>query len=570
MNENFNRRVRHFLLFDGEAGCSYVGERCRSFLKELSDFQEDSQKALNEVEERRKKLTALSQELTSSPIFSLLQKKKGKEIELQLLLVAQELQEIPETVEAVRVPRCIVNICKIFPCDISSDAKICRVLKDRLEFLQRRFLSEFHLFLDAHMTLISKADSSQSIWIDFFEKAKDLLLAYFSVSLLPCAIFHRMSEPVAKYKECLDAALTPIWGRFHFHLCQARVDRSHEQLIWTFTYAQSFVHMLLSICSATSSSNELQNIVDENFESASKEQICSKAAKFMRAHILHIIEDIPLEPQSVLIQIIESSLELDGELSAIVPVVESVSSMIALNPRAFSFWISCDFLYAKRALESVCEPESVYSPAFPAWDESHYCYSSLYECISLFKTFLRRHRYQPAVAQRYIAEVFLEPLLSLMLGLLLLRIRSCVEIRDLSNSRFPFWVGKSAGFDGLPSVIKAFFGCINYIDDAFEELRTDFKADSNRFLAHWKELKKSVSASEWNPSSAANLVSKSMQLSPVPSDINSEVFSPESQVDVETVGNLSSTFRAQLKAMKNAVEIQIYETLDRESEILLN
>lgn len=572
-NEKFNRRVLEFLLFGGEisVSCSQIADRCKNFLGEVTNWQEESQMVLCDLQKKRAEVRAVTEKFQNSSILELIRRKRQMEIELQILMIAQELNKIPETVDASIVSPHIVAIRNNFPGDLSPESKITLLLRGRLDFLQRRFLNEFHIFLDEHMSIISSAASSSSMWTEFFDRAKVLLVAYFAISLLPCVIFPQSSEAVAKYKECLDSALTPLWGRFHFHLSQARSDRSSEQLLWTFTYAQSFVQMVLTICSAISSSTDLQKIFPADYDTAGKEQIVYKACKFMRAHLLHIIEEIPVEPENLLIQIIESSLELDEVLSTISPLTEHVSSMIALNPSALFYWITCDFLYAKKIIESACEARIVYTAAFPTWDDTFYCYTSVYECISVFKTFIQRHKYQLASVQGYVSGVFLEPILSMILGLLLLRVRSCAVIRDLSNHRLPFWVGKAAGFDNLPIEIKNFLKCVSYVDDSIADVATSYKCDSTRFLSHWVDLKWWVGNAEWKESSAVGILSQSFRLIPVPVDISSELGHVEGNSEkTKALEEVITVFRAQLKALKNGIEVQIYDALDKESEILLN
>ncbi len=71
-------------------------------------------------------------------------------------------------------------------------------------------------------------------WSQFLLAAREWLLAFALVSLLPYGLTESKTACLEKYQEVLDEALTPLWGRFQFQLAAARETRSTSQLLWTF------------------------------------------------------------------------------------------------------------------------------------------------------------------------------------------------------------------------------------------------------------------------------------------------------------------------------------------------
>ena len=92
----------------------------------------------------------------------------------------------------------------------------------------------------------------------------------------------------------------------------------------------------------------------------------------------------------------------------------------------------------------------------------------------MYHTFVSRYRFQPKIALDYFSSLVLEPLLCCILGLILLRVRSCDDIKGLSYSRLPHWVGKSGGMDALPNNLKSFIQTINYVEESFDKVKLNY------------------------------------------------------------------------------------------------
>jgi hypothetical protein len=182
-------------------------------------------------------------------------------------------------------------------------------------------------------------------WESFLAHSKVWLLAYTSVSLLPVILTETKSLLPERYLEYLDEALTPLWGRFHFHLCvsQDNIQNSvfhimnnaythtnntnsssissnsnsstassslslyHNHLQWIFTYSRNFLHLILGLCTEMAQSKQLQQLLlvtsDKPHQPPPPQQqqsifhgdvlvktyILDKAVKFLRAYVAHVL-----------------------------------------------------------------------------------------------------------------------------------------------------------------------------------------------------------------------------------------------------------------------------------------
>ena len=49
-------------------------------------------------------------------------------------------------------------------------------------------------------------------------------------------------------------------GLYTFHLTSARESKSFEQFVWTFSYAKSFVSLLVNLCTQLTAAGQLQDL----------------------------------------------------------------------------------------------------------------------------------------------------------------------------------------------------------------------------------------------------------------------------------------------------------------------
>ena len=529
-------------------------------------------------------LEKLSAQVINSPIFSYMEKKKELETEHQILLVALDLAKINMDTPLKDIPEIMISLKNNFPTDLHTHAKLSSVLKYKCQDVARNVLSDFHRFLDSQMTAATADDRdmndySTNAWVEFFERSRVLVKTYLMLSMLPSIIFSAVNTNVLdKFKECLDNALTPMWGRYHFHLSQAREDGSINQILWTFTYTQSFLQMLINICTTTISGGDLQSLYEADYELASKAQLVDKAARFMKAHVAIVMGEVydsenlkeraigMLDVSARVVELVETVLELDDYLGLISELLNPVSAIICEAKETFRIWAKCDHAYVKDRLLEVADKSTVFGLKFPVKDDESsiyqqkQCFESVYECIRIYHTFASRYRFQPKLSLDYFSNLILERVLCCILGLILLRVRSCDEIKGLSHSRLPHWVGKSRGMEALPMNMKSFIQTINYVEESFNEMNFENSVygDTQRFQKHWNATKSWIADAEWSIESAPGLINACMVFVEVPQETSSGIDKGSNKNDILIV------FKSQLKALKNAIEVQIFESIEQE------
>ena len=183
------------------------------------------------------------------------------------------------------------------------------------------------------------------------------------------------------YQDCLDSIFTPLWGRFYFHLTSSRDAGSMEQILWTFEYTHTFIHLLLRFCSnlTTSDSAIVVTFPGADFREAGISQIIEKTCRFMRSHVaecLVILNPLPIESpeykasaSEICMSLIEHSLLLDhdihkfqhgiydekiidenlilesSETLVMSPLLLPVSAVFCSNPIVRNLWLQFDHMF---------------------------------------------------------------------------------------------------------------------------------------------------------------------------------------------------------------------------------
>ena len=138
--------------------------------------------------------------------------------------------------------------------------------------------------------------------------------------------------------------------------------------------------------------------------------------------------------------------------------------------------------------------------------------------------------------------------------------RSCDDIKGLGYSRLPHWVGKSGGMEALPVNLKSFIQTINYVEESFNEANFDSNVYGNtlRFQKHRDATKSWIADAEWSIDSAPGLIDACMRFVEMPQRTSSGVDKGGNRDDILMV------FKSQLKALKNAIEVQIFDSIEQE------
>ena len=187
-------------------------------------------------------------------LYSLLQS------QVQLLSLAKILSELQNFSHVNEIPILIKDLMNILPKNLQNTCKIYKNILLTVTSLQTTILRSFHVNFDSHLETDADSSDAKEMWSAFLGSARDWLLAYALVSILPALISDSRNSIEEKYTLALDEVLTPMWGRFHFHLSSARESKSFEQFVWTFSYAKSFLTLLIDLCTQLTSTGQLEEL----------------------------------------------------------------------------------------------------------------------------------------------------------------------------------------------------------------------------------------------------------------------------------------------------------------------
>ena len=210
---------------------------------------------------------------------------------IEILTLTDTLLKLHHFSNVKRIPELVFGVINSLPKTLPEGSRIRQKMNETVEMVKASLLQSFHAEFEAHLSENKNSNDAKVMWTSFLNVAKDWLSAYSLVSLLPVLISNSLSLILERYVDALDEAMTPLWGRFHFHLTTARESRSVEQLVWTFNYAKSFVTLLIDLCSQLTSSGKLERLHKVDFEGAAIIHIVDKAVRFMRAHLAQSIVD---------------------------------------------------------------------------------------------------------------------------------------------------------------------------------------------------------------------------------------------------------------------------------------
>lgn len=293
-----------------------IHKNSKLLLSEWNSYKEEElerrslfKKVLNEIHEFQSKTTDTVLE-TKIRSYSSLQNR------IQLLSLAKKISDLQQFLNVQDMPDLILDVIDYVPQYLPKGCIIEKMLIQTVSTLKESLLFSFHKEFEVHLEGNRDENDAKKLWSNFLGIARDWLLAYALVSLLPIVISDSRSLILEKYTDALDEALTPLWGRFHFHLGSARESQSFEQVLWTFSYAKSFVTLLNDLCTQLTDTGKLQKLHQGDYKEAALNHISDKAVRFMRAHLAQIIIDNSPMSTEICMQLVEHSLEFDDSIAA--------------------------------------------------------------------------------------------------------------------------------------------------------------------------------------------------------------------------------------------------------------
>lgn len=508
------------------------------------------------------------------------------EHKIQILTMVKLLRRLDQCSNILELPRIVIEIKDTAKMTILEKSRIYTYMTETVRIKKAKLLQKFHKLFEEHLDaeISSSTDpraeegnsstandddiysGQKQIWRTFLQRSRQWLLAYAMVSILPSSIIKSSKMVVERFKEALDEAMTPLWGRFYHHLKMGLESYSRSQILWTFKYAASFIEMLHNLCGHITAADEMrlvytasataagapksESIID--FHIVAKSQVLEKALKFLNAHVASIFVLVSPWEDIFGMQLVDEILEFDVWLSSYHPpsylchilyeskvffhhwmlleqsliyrhfdpattaanIVSNVGSSDGTNSNNNS-----NSRQASDTSLSPLEPDVAFSlkfstPLNPASTsatsssssmltklsstgnrfvttektETLQCYSALYDSLQFFLLARQRYAYFPPAAQYLLAEVILEPLLCLSLGLCLYKIR-CDPLL------FPISMGQSSALlkdtrssstisFPMPDALVLYKDSVAYFQTALTTSDTEGSADRTDVTRH--------------------------------------------------------------------------------------
>jgi hypothetical protein len=160
----------------------------------------------------------------SSEVMTKLAKYIKLKLKIQHMSLIRAMYHLQRYKSAKEIPSLIFAVRNDVPGVLLNHSRIKKVVLDTVAEVKGPLLVQFHKLLEDHLVAAQKDSSADSaganstLWTAFLTQARDSLLAFTMVSLLPTVLTETSGMILEKFQDTLDEALTPTWGRYHYHL----------------------------------------------------------------------------------------------------------------------------------------------------------------------------------------------------------------------------------------------------------------------------------------------------------------------------------------------------------------
>ena len=403
------------------------------------------------------------------------------QIRIQLHMLGSCLEELTACKDVSQVPGIISNLVQYIPDYLPTETIIAGKLLSTVKAVREFLVDDFHSHFEEHMG--GQEDSTVTadpavLWASFQATAATKLLGIFLVALLPCRVGDARLA-LERYADVLDHALTPLWGRFHFHLSHARQECSARQLAWTFRYARSFTEMCVALCGRVSGSSVLQQVWPEDYDAAARTHVFLKAGKFVRAHVAQVLATLfgasgvtegraagataavgdhqaQWSLGGAFSILVESCMDFDSLLQHLAPnpaLLEYTSDTLFDARCARDAWMRMERAYFCDALAAVCKDEdSATAETGVSRSKSHRatpftscfeksptssCYHIVVECLALLALANQRYAALSDRTRKAMVVVVMEPMMVGVLVAVLYRVRTHTSLKQLAAAAAP-------------------------------------------------------------------------------------------------------------------------------------
>lgn len=514
--------IREFTLSTETSSClDIVYNQAYSLAKEFSEkeFRQDTILQYN-LENLYGRIVRACNEARTEKIINDAKIYVYQQHKLQLIHLAKAMQNLDGCCNILDFPDHIIRIKHFAPNIIVDGTQIKRMVEQVVAKTRSRLLEKFHNFFEDQLNEEAAANISitdgnglgkKSMWELFMRRSRDWLLAYNLVSILPSLLFaHSRQRMLEVFQDSWDEALTPIWGRFYHHLRMARESKSFNQIIWTFSYAKSFVEMLMNLCNQITQADQMHQLCDGvDYRKAGLQQIVDKAIKFLKAHIAEVFVYVE-STQFFLMELIDSIVGFDQWLTenigleSGVEIQSSLCSVVYDSKEMFHSWMTLEqSLVYEQLNKLICSTSSnpfdlMFDSPFQAehdadievlnifHDRKLSCYVCSYLILSLFVNTRVRYSHFPPPAQWILSELILEPLLCTGIGLFLYKIRCTPELFNISIGSLSHVPECSVEWVNFSRSVSYFQSAIAYTKPNLREMR--IIAGSNRCKKRWSVI----------------------------------------------------------------------------------
>ena len=431
MNESKLSEVIKEFLFTAKDNTSQLPAKTKDYIKMLNSYDDNTNEILVKLKSDHATVSDIRNSMEKLDIIDKMKKYMHRKNVCKLLELSLSLNELSATCvnNLEKVPDIVERIIKDSPLIPSTSAMkgllistVTKIKTKQLLYFQDKF--ETHLQNESNACNDNIIDTDS--WVEFLSTSKVWLMAYCCVTLLPVVLTESKSLVCERHIESLDEALTPLWGRFHFHLSASRekalvqfsnfssysetVSQSSSSsaafmnhISWTFNYARNFIDLMLGLCTEIAISDKLSFLDTVKFSDIAREYVVGKAIRFMRAHLADIIFTLrPISDDNCLI-IVEETLSVDHYFASILTPQHTQQQQSAIyvshvihDAKEFYFkWLYVEYTRFTALMTSYLQnANDIYNFEFGSQnsEKCHRCYKGVYNCMKLF--ILATQRYQ--------------------------------------------------------------------------------------------------------------------------------------------------------------------------------
>lgn len=199
----------------------------------LDDLLSQSHHFGDETDSLRCKLSLLSDKVhaatvvqDATSVMERLEKYIKLKLKIQHMCLVRAMYQLKHYKTVKNIPTLIFAARDDIPGALLGHSRIKRVVQQTVDEVKGPLLAQFHKILDDHLVAAQKevpgsggdASREDQQWVEFVGQARDSLLAFTMVNMLLTVLTETSGMVLEKFQDTLDEALTPTWGRYHYHL----------------------------------------------------------------------------------------------------------------------------------------------------------------------------------------------------------------------------------------------------------------------------------------------------------------------------------------------------------------